>query len=123
MPTLLVIDDDPTVREILQKAFSQSYECDTADRAEQALECLEFQDYDAIIAGISKLDVGGVQILRHIQARHSKTPVIVIAGNGSEFEDRLMEMGAFAYFTKPFRLEKLELEVTQAISQHQQRVD
>jgi len=47
----------------------------------------------------------------------------VISGNGSEFEDLLMEMGAFAYFTKPFHLEKLELAVTQAISQHQQRVD
>jgi DNA-binding NtrC family response regulator len=119
MPTLLVIDDDPIVRETLQKVFSQSYECDTADRAEQALECLEFQDYDAIITDISMPGVGGVQILKHIQARHSKTPVIVISGNGSEFEDLFMEMGAFAYFTKPFRLEKLELAVTQAIAQHQ----
>ena len=119
MATLLVIDDDPTVRETLRKVFSQSYECDTADRAEQALEYLEFQDYDAIITDISMPGVGGVQILKHIQARPSKTPVIVISGNGSEFEDLLMEMGAFAYFTKPFRLEKLELAVAQAIAQHQ----
>ena len=123
MATLLVIDDDPTVRETLQKVFSQSYECDTADRAEQALECLEFQEYDAVITDISMPGVGGVRILKHIKARHSKTPVIVISGNGSEFEDLLMEMGAFAYFTKPFRLEKLELAVTQAIAQHQQRFD
>jgi DNA-binding NtrC family response regulator len=123
MATLLVIDDDSTVRETLRKVFSQSYECDTADRAEQALKYLEFQDYDAIITDISMPGVGGFQILKHIQARHSKTPVIVISGNGSEFEDLLMEMGAFAYFTKPFRLEKLELAVTQAIAQHQQRFD
>jgi DNA-binding NtrC family response regulator len=123
MTTLLVVDDDPAIRETLQKVFSQSYECDTADRAEQALEYLEFQDYDAIITDISMPGVGGVQILKHIQAHHSKTPVIVISGNGSEFEDLLMELGAFAYFTKPFRLEKLELAVTQAIAQHQQRFD
>lgn len=123
MPTLLVIDDDPAVRETLHKVFSQSYECDTADRAEQALERLKFQDYDAIITDISMPGVGGVQILKHIQACHSKTPVIVISGNGSEFEDLLMELGAFAYFTKPFRLEKLELAVTQAIAQRQQRFD
>jgi len=123
MATLLVIDGDPTVRETLHQVFSQSYECDIADRAEQVLEYLEFQDYDAIITDISMPGVGGVQILKHIQARHKTTPVIVISGNGSEFEDLLMEMGAFAYFTKPFRLEKLELAVTQAIAQHQQRFD
>ena len=123
MATLLVIDDDPSVRETLHKVLSQSHECDTADHAEQALEYLEFQDYDAIITDISMPGAGGVQILKHIQARHSKTPVIVISGNGSEFEDLFMEMGAFAFFTKPFRLEKLELAIIQAIEQHQQRFD
>lgn len=64
--------------------------------------------------------VGGLQILRRIQARHSTTPVIVISGDGEEFEDFFLEMGAFAYFTKPFRLEKLELAVAEAIVRHRQ---
>jgi len=60
---LLVIDDDPIIREILHQFFSNEYECDTAERAEQALEVLDYQQYDAIITDISMPVVGGVQIL------------------------------------------------------------
>jgi DNA-binding NtrC family response regulator len=113
---LLVIDDDRIIRETLSQVFSEKYECDTADRAEQALECIDFQRYDAIITDISMPGAGGLQILRQIQARHIATPVIIISGNGEEFRDLFMEMGAFAYFTKPFRLEDLELAISQAIA-------
>ncbi len=116
---LLVVDDDPIIRETLQQFFSNEYDCDTADRAEQALEILEYQHYDAIITDISMPGAGGVQILKRIQARRVTTPVIVISGNGDEFRDLFMEMGAFAYFTKPFRLLELELAVSQAIARHQ----
>lgn len=116
---LLVVDDDRIIRETLHQVFSLTYECDTADRAEQALECLEFQEYDAVITDISMPGAGGVQILKRIRSRHSTTPVIVITGNGDQFKDLFLEMGAFAYFTKPFRLEELELAVSQAIAQHE----
>jgi DNA-binding NtrC family response regulator len=117
--SLLVIDDDRIIRETLSQVFSERYECDTADRAEQALECIDFQHYDAIITDISMPGVGGLQILRRIQARHIATPVIIISGNGDEFRDLFMEMGAFAYFTKPFHLEDLELAIGQAIASNE----
>ena len=44
MATLLLIDDDRSIREMLDMLFSKSHECHTADRAEQALEFLEFQN-------------------------------------------------------------------------------
>ena|SRR5437588_7865882 len=116
---LLIIDDDQIIRETLSQVFSQEYECDTADRVELALECIAFHHYDAIITDISMPGVGGLQILRQIQAQHIATPVIIISGNGDEFRDRSMEMGAFAYFTKPFRLEDLELAITQAIARNE----
>jgi DNA-binding NtrC family response regulator len=120
LATLLVVDDDHTIRETLWQIFSKTYECHTADRAEQALECLELQDYDAIITDVSMPGVGGVQILKRIKTSHLTTPVIVISGNGEEFEEFFLEMGAFAYFTKPFPLEKLELAVAEAVARHRQ---
>jgi len=116
--TLLVIDDDSVVRELLRQFFSEEYECDTADRAEQALQYLEFKEYDAIITDAFMPAIGGLQILKRIQQRHLPTPVIVISGKGDRFREFFMEMGAFAYFTKPLHLEKLELAVTQAIAHH-----
>jgi DNA-binding NtrC family response regulator len=116
---LLIIDDDRTIRETLSQVFSERYECDTADRAEQALECIDFQHYDAIITDISMPGVGGLQILRQVQARHIATPVIIISGNGDEFRELFIQMGAFAYFTKPFRLDDLELAIGKAIASNE----
>src|SRR5258707_10546924 len=116
MATLLVIDDDPVIRKTLQRLFSRAYECDTADGSEEGLEILAFEDYDTIITDASMPGVDGLQILKRIQARHLKTPVIVISGNGDEFRNLFMELGAFAYFTKPFSFEELESAVMQAVA-------
>jgi|ERR1051326_991564 DNA-binding NtrC family response regulator len=116
---LLIIDDDPIIRETLSRVFSERYECDTADRGEQALEIIDFQHYDAVITDISMPGIDGLQILKQVQARHIGTPVIIISGKGDEFRDLFMEMGAFAYFTKPFHLEDLELAIGQAIARNE----
>lgn len=116
MASVLVIDDDPVIRKTLQRLFSKEHECETADGSEQGLASLELEDYDTIITDVSMPGVDGLQILKRIQARHLRTPVIVISGNGDQFRDLFMELGAFAYFTKPFRFEELESAVIQAVA-------
>jgi len=120
LPTLLVIDGDSTTRELLHEFFSKRYECDTADRGDQALQYLEFKEYDAIITDAFMPGIAGLQILKRIQQRHLTTPVIVISGKGDRFREFFMEMGAFAYFAEPLRLDKLELAVSQAVARCQQ---
>ena len=78
MATLLLIDDDPAVRQMLDMLFAESHECHTADRAEQAIELLKFQTYDVVITDISMPGLGGVEILKQIKLRHA-IPVIVIS--------------------------------------------
>ena len=116
---LLMVDDDRIIRETLHELLSVTYECHTADRAEQALECLEFQNYDAVITDISMPSVSGFQIFKRILARHSAIPIIVISGNCDQFRDLFLAMGAFAYFTKPFHLDELELAISQAVARHE----
>jgi DNA-binding NtrC family response regulator len=122
MATLLLIDDDRAVREMLDMLFSESHECHTADRAEQALEFLEFQTYDTVITDISMPGLGGVELLRRIKERHSATPVIVISGRADEYRESLVKMGVFACFSKPFALSELEDTVNQAIAHREQAV-
>ena len=121
MATLLLIDDDRAVREMLNMLFSGPHECHTADRAEQAIEFLEFQTYDVVITDISMPGLGGVEILRRIKQHHADTPVIVISGRADEYKDSLMDMGIFACFSKPFPLGELEDAVNNAIL-HRQRL-
>jgi DNA-binding NtrC family response regulator len=122
MATLLIVDDDNVVRDTLHELLSASHECHTADRAKQALAYLDIETYDAVITDISMPGLSGREILKYIQAKHPATPVIVISGLPDDEGDglSLTKMGAFAYFTKPFKLEEIEEAVERAIVRHQE---
>ena len=117
MATLLLIDDDPAVRDLLEMLFSGSHECHTADRAEQALQFLEVRDYDVVITDVSMPGLGGVEVLQRVRQHDSATPVIVISGRPDEYQEKVLEMGAFAFFAKPFSLSAIEASVKGAIAE------
>jgi DNA-binding NtrC family response regulator len=120
MATLLVVDDDNDVRETLLSLFVNTHECHTADRAEQALAFLEFESYDVVLTDIAMPGISGRELMQRIRKNHPTTPVIVISGTLDDDESQtLMEMGAFAYFTKPYRLEDVEAAVNRAVAHHQ----
>ena len=117
MATLLVVDDDNAVRETLCEFFSENHECHSADRAEQALAFLEFENYDVILTDLSMPGLDGQQLLKRVKQTHPNTPVIIISGNSTAEEgESSIALGAFAYLTKPFRLEDLEETVNRALA-------
>lgn len=123
MATLLIVDDDNLIRDMLHELLSSSHECHTADRAEQALAYLDIETYDAVLTDISMPGLSGRDLLRYIQVKHAATPVIVISGMPNAAADdgkELLNLGAFAYFTKPFKLIEIERAVDRAIAKHQQ---
>ena len=121
MATLLIVDDDSLIRDTLHELFSERHECHTADRAEQALAYLDVETYDVVLTDIAMPELSGRELLKHIQANHPATPVIVISGLSNEADARaLMDMGAFEYFAKPFKLEDIEDAVDRAIARHQE---
>jgi DNA-binding NtrC family response regulator len=121
MATLLIVDDDTLIRDTLHDLLSETHECHTADRAEQALSYLEVESYDAVITDVAMPGLTGREILMYVQNQHPSTPVIVISGRPDGADGKsLLEMGAFAYLTKPFQLEEIEETVTRAIAKHQE---
>jgi DNA-binding NtrC family response regulator len=120
LATLLIIDDDSSVRETLHDVFNPPHECHTADRAEQALQFLEFETYDVVLTDISMPGMGGFAILKHITERHPETPVIVISGQADVERDDMLALGAFAFFAKPFQLDEVEAAVQSAIAYREQ---
>jgi DNA-binding NtrC family response regulator len=121
MATLLIVDDDSIIRDTLHELFSENHECHTADRAEQALAYLDIETYDVVLTDIAMPELSGRELLKHIQTKHPATPVIVISGLSNEADARaLLEMGAFAYFAKPFKLEDIEEAVERAIARHRE---
>ena len=121
MATLLIVDDDSLIRDTLHELFSETHECHTADRAEQALAYLDVETYDVVLTDIAMPELSGRELLKQIQSKHPATPVIVISGLSNEADARaLMDLGAFAYFAKPFKLEDIEQAVDRAIAHHEE---
>jgi two-component system response regulator AtoC len=122
MAIVLIVDDDNLVRDTLHEFLSASHECHTADRAEQALAYLDIETYDAVLTDISMPGLSGRDLLRYIQRKHPSTPVIVMSGMPSAADEidgkEFLDLGAFAFFTKPFKLEEVEAAVERAIERH-----
>jgi len=123
MATLLVVDNDINIRETLCEFFAENHECHSADRAEQALAFLEFENYDVIVTDLSMPGLDGQQLLKRVQQTHPDTPVIIISGSCSEEEGQSsIALGAFAYLSKPFRLEDVEATVNRALASRESSI-
>jgi len=117
MPIILMVDDDDAIRALLYEALSEKYECHTASTADEALQYLEVEDYDAILTDIEMPGLDGISLLKRVQLRDADTPVIFISGKGTETDrQRLIDLGAFAYLTKPFHLDEVEKIIEQALA-------
>jgi DNA-binding NtrC family response regulator len=120
MPTILIVDDDDAIRGMIFDLLSDKYECNTASMAEEALQYIEVETYDAILTDIAMPGLTGLELLQKIQLSNPSTPVILISGKGSEQDPKaLMDLGAFAYVTKPFNLDELEEVVERAVASMQ----
>src|SRR2546425_13254333 len=120
MPTILIVDDDAVIRGMLYELFSEKYECHTASTAEEAFQYLEVENYDAILTDIAMPGLTGIELLKRVQLLDYNAPVILISGKGNEQEpQQLIDLGAFAYVSKPFKLIEIEEVVAQVIAQRQ----
>jgi DNA-binding NtrC family response regulator len=116
MPTILIVDDDAVIRGMLYEVFSEKYDCHTASTAEEAFQYLEVENYAAILTDIAMPGLTGIELLKRVQFRDSETPVILISGKGNEQDpQQLVDLGAFAYVSKPFKLIEIEEVVAQAV--------
>lgn len=116
MASLLIVDDDETLREALVDLFSEEHLCHSVGTAEDALKQIQAHDYDLIITDISMPGMSGEDLLGFIRSYHPRTPVIFISGSSDRVcAERLIRKGAFGYLTKPFRFEEIEEKVAQAI--------
>src|SRR5882762_8812279 len=117
MPTILIVDDDDAIRAMLYDLLSDKYECNTASTAEEALQDIAVETYDAILTDIAMPGLTGLELLKKIQEHDSATPVILISGKGSEQDPKaLLDLGAFAYVTKPFNLDEIEQVIERAVA-------
>jgi len=112
MTTVLVVDDEPSVRDVVVRYLEQEgYRALEAGDGERARTLLEQETPSLVILDLMLPGIDGLSLCRWIRAR-SELPVIMITALGAE-SDRLagLEIGADDYLTKPFSPRELVARV------------
>jgi two-component system, OmpR family, response regulator len=100
---VLVVDDDPTVRQLVEDYLGQNdFRVTGAESGAQLRDALRAEVVDLVLLDLRLRGEDGMQLLRQIRA-DSHMPVIILTGRVEE-ADRIMglELGADDYLTKPF---------------------
>jgi len=114
---ILVIDDEPTVRESCIRIFHErGYDVETAASAKEGLERAMRGYFDCALIDLKLPDMDGMEIVRSTREKRSSMPVLIITGYGTD--DSAAEatrLGVSAYLNKPFTPDELAEAVENAI--------
>jgi len=116
---ILIIDDNPDIRNILNILISDAgYETRLAANYNQALLEIDKKLPDVAIIDV-KLDKGdndGIELLSHIKSKNKDIPVIIISGHANiEMAVNSLKSGAFEFIQKPFDQEQLMNFINRAV--------
>ncbi len=114
---VLVIDDDPGVRDYMEALVSrQGYEVTAAADGEEALKNLETTQPDLITLDVVLPGMDGLQTLEKLKQRLPDVPVVMLSGHGQARNIvEAMRRGASDFLRKPFEVEELELAFQKAL--------
>jgi two-component system nitrogen regulation response regulator NtrX len=116
---VLVVDDEPGVRTALENILAdEGYRVKAVETAEEALDALEDDAFDAILLDVWLPGMDGLEALRRVGERRSDAAVVMISGHGNiETAVRATKLGAFDFVEKPLSLEKTLLVLHNALRQ------
>ena len=110
---VLVVDDEPGVRELLQDALSiAGYEVSVAEDGQRALTTLRKLKVDLVIADVNMPHLDGYEMVSRMREGGDQTPVIFLTARNDRADvSQGLKLGADDYVMKPFGLEELTLRV------------
>ncbi len=114
---LLVVDDDPAVLRTLTGLLEKlSYDVQSAGDAEDGLEILKKNSADILITDIHMPGMDGIELMKSARSLHPDMQIMIITGHGDiKTAIAAVKYGAFNYLPKPFRIEELEVAVSQGM--------
>jgi DNA-binding NtrC family response regulator len=117
MDTLLIIDDEKSLLEVLSMVFKkEGYEVKAAASGAEALEILNSNSVDLVITDIRMPHISGMEILQYVKGNMPEVPVIVITAYGSiQQAVEALKAGALDYIVKPFDVEELKILVARGL--------
>jgi DNA-binding response OmpR family regulator len=108
--TLLVVDDEPMVRDVLTQVLSvEGYKVLPADGAAEALRLArEAAAIHLLITDLTMPEIDGFELTRQFRTVHPETPVLMVSGSFQFLHVEIKpDLGRFDYLAKPFHPDEL----------------
>jgi two-component system response regulator AtoC len=118
---LLVVDDDPSVRDLIVSFASRlGYEVDAVESGEDALAAIRSRRPDLVTLDVVLPGIDGVETLKAIKQIDRGVPVVMLSGYGQTHTIvEAVKQGASDFLRKPFEPEELELALKKALQKKQ----
>ncbi len=112
MPHILVVDDEPGVRESLRMLLKDEFDVTPVGDVDAALALLEERSVDAVVLDLVMPGRTGIDFLRELAERDDAPPVIVLSATRTVATAvEAMKLGAADFVTKPFDVDALRIKV------------
>lgn len=114
--SILIVDDDDAVRNLLLMTLSSDYDCTTAASAAEAIELLAGTAFNLVLSDIAMPGASGIELCQFIREKFPDTVPIMVSGmTDIHYAIEALRLGAFDYVTKPFDLPQVQLSVERAL--------
>jgi DNA-binding response OmpR family regulator len=121
-PRILVVDDEEVTRLSLAEILSlEGYQVASAGSGEEALQKLEKETFDLVLADLVMKEVDGLQVMEAVKRLSPETVVIMLTAYGTlESAIRAMRQGAYDYLIKPCGAQEIVASVESGLTQQRQ---
>src|ERR671929_2195820 len=117
MANLLIVDDEPGMRQLLSLVFGRAgHRVRAAEDGAKALELLRQEPVDLIISDVKMPDMNGIELLRRVREFLPDAGVVLMTAFATvETAREAFKLGADDFIQKPFDVDELKLIVEKAL--------
>ena len=122
---VLVVEDDKSLRELLQMELSRSgYKVTATSSGEEGLEAYREEIFNVVLQDVRMPGMDGIEALKLMRAESNIPEIIMFTGHGTiETAVECIKQGAYDYLTKPIKLDELELLIDKACEKNRLRLE
>jgi DNA-binding response OmpR family regulator len=123
---ILIVDDDPQLRDALtdQLSLYEEFEAAAAENGAKAVQVAKVGQIDLVIMDVGLPDIDGREAVRILRRNGFKAPIIMLTGSNTDSDTILgLDSGADDYVTKPFRFPVLLARIRTQLRQHEASED
>jgi len=121
--TILVVDDEPGIRQLLGEILTdEGYTVTAVDCGEAVVELFARDSFDLVILDVALPGMDGIEVLRQLRSAGQRVPVVAVSGHASpEQAVAAVKEGAVDFLEKPLALERVLVTVANALTQDRLR--